>query len=106
MFLNTFDISKDFVYTAIRKNQEINDFTDVTDDRGRHKNHKYIISNEMKQTVIDHVNSFTPVVSHYIRKRTSKKYLDPLFFSRMFKLHVEWCAENNYNYTSSLHSKI
>ncbi|KAH9639645.1 hypothetical protein HF086_009098 [Spodoptera exigua] len=49
MFLNTFDISKDFVYTAIRKIQEINDFTDVTDDRGRHKNHKHVISNEMKQ---------------------------------------------------------
>lgn len=86
MFLSTFDISKDFVYTAIRKIQEINNFTDVTDDRGRHKNRKYIISNEMKQSVIDHVNSFTPVESHYVRKRTSKIYLDPsLSFSKMFK---------------------
>lgn len=98
MFLNIFDISKDFVYTAIRKIQENSDFTDVTDDRGRHKNHNNLISNEMKQSVIDHVNSFAPIESHYVRKRTSKKYLDPsLSFSKIFKLYVEWCTDNNYN---------
>lgn len=98
MFLNTFNISKDFVYTAIRKNLINNDFADVTDDRGRHKNHKFIISNDMKQNVIDHVNSFTPVESHYVRKRSSKKYLDPsLSFTKMFKLYVDWCTDNNFN---------
>ncbi|KAL4720653.1 hypothetical protein ACJJTC_002751 [Scirpophaga incertulas] len=98
MFLNTFNISKEFVYTALSKNNDCNDFVDIIDDRGRHKNHASIITNEMKQSVIDHVNSFIPVESHYIRKRSNKKYLDSsLSFSKMFKLYAEWCSQNNYN---------
>ncbi|CAG9793362.1 unnamed protein product [Diatraea saccharalis] len=98
MFLNTFNISKDFAYTALRKNQDCNDFTDITDDRGRHKHHATSITIEMKQGVIDHVNSFVPIESHYVRKCTNKKYLDPsLSFSKMFKLYLDWCCENNYS---------
>ncbi|KAL4719252.1 hypothetical protein ACJJTC_018955 [Scirpophaga incertulas] len=98
MFLNTFNISKEFVYTALRKNNDCNDFVDIIDDRGRHKNHASIITNEMKQSVIDHVNSFIPVESHYVRKRSNKKYLDSsLSFSKIFKLYAEWCSQNNYN---------
>ncbi|CAH2979961.1 unnamed protein product [Chilo suppressalis] len=67
MFLNTFNISKEFVYTALHKNKDCNDFVDINDDRGRHKNHASIITNLMKQSVIDHVNSFIPVESHYVR---------------------------------------
>lgn len=98
MFLNTFSISKDFVYTALQKSTEYDDFSYLTDGRGRHKNHNKVITDEMKKSVIDHVNSYEPVDSHYVRKRSSIKYLDPsLSFSKMFKMYAEWCDENNYN---------
>ncbi|KAF9411145.1 hypothetical protein HW555_010007 [Spodoptera exigua] len=80
MFLNTFDISKDFVYTAIRKIQEINDFTDVTDDRGRHKNHKHVISNEMKQSVIDHLEPFPEKAYKALLKINVAKYKDLIYY--------------------------
>lgn len=97
MFLNTFSISKEFVYTALQKYHECPHFDDFIDGRGRHKNHNRVITEEMKQSVIDHVDSYAPVDSHYVRKKSSIKYLDPsLSFSKMFKMYTEWCKEKGY----------
>lgn len=98
MFLNTFNISKDFVYTALQKKIINTDFDDFIDGRGRHNNHTRVVTEDMKQTVIDHVNSYPAVESHYIRKDSRKKYLDSsLSFSKMFKMYSEWCVEKGYN---------
>lgn len=98
MFLNTFGISEVFVYTALRKKDESKGLKDMTDKRGRHKNRLVVITEEMKQSVLNHVNSFKPVKSRYIRKQANTKYLDSsLSFVKMFEMYGDWCNENNYN---------
>lgn len=47
-----------------------------------------IIDDEIKQEVIRHVKTFQPVESHYVRKKSSKIYLDgDLTFTKMFSLY-------------------
>ncbi|KAF9415696.1 hypothetical protein HW555_006730 [Spodoptera exigua] len=84
MFLNTFGIKQGLVYSALKKLSLQG--TVVHDKRGIHR-HTKKITEEMIASVCDHVNSFAPVESHYVRKRTNKVYLDgSLTFARMFLL--------------------
>lgn len=48
------------------------------------------ITNEMKQSVIDHVNCSAPAELHHIRKQDHS-----LSFSKQFKLYIDWCTKNN-----------
>lgn len=94
MFLNTLGIKQGMVYSALNKLSIQG--TVLKDNRGRHPNHKKVITEEMITSVCDHVNSFIPVESHYVRERTSKLYLDgTLSFARMFLLYQEWSDPKN-----------
>lgn len=89
MFLNTLGISERMTRTAWQK---YDGSTQVQRDmRGRHKNHKKIVNDEMLLSVCAHVNSFRPVESHYCRKSSKRLYLDgSLSVARMFNMYNEW----------------
>ncbi|KAF9411051.1 hypothetical protein HW555_010053 [Spodoptera exigua] len=80
MFLNTFGIKQGLVYSALKKLSLQG--TVVHDKRGIHR-HTKKITEEMIASVCDHVNSFAPVESHYVRKRTNKLEIWPQFSDRI-----------------------
>lgn len=96
MFLNTFSISFNFLCTALEK-LEKGQGAVQSDQRGKHVHHQKKITDDMKRSVLDHVASFLPVESHYIRKDSNKKYLDGcLSFPKMFRLYEEWFDSSKY----------
>lgn len=98
-FINTLAISDRYIRTAYEKLDQ--EGSVGSDNRGKHGNHHVKIDEEVKQSVINHVSSFQPVESHYIRKDSSKIYLDnELSFSRMFNMYKTWSVLNNYSKTA------
>ncbi|KAL0894337.1 hypothetical protein ABMA27_012963 [Loxostege sticticalis] len=83
MFLNTLSIGERTVQTALSK---------WFSGRAR----VVVIDDEIKEGVIRHVKTFRPVESHYVRKKSSKLYLDgDLMLTKMFSLYNEWCEAEN-----------
>ena len=72
-YLGTLNISQKVVYNVHNKKDS---FTGIpkTDARGKHK--KKIVSEESRNGVRRHIDSFPVVESHYCRANTSNKYLD------------------------------
>lgn len=96
MFLKTLAVSESIIKTTFKKYDGVSDFEE--DQRGKHDHHKSVITDEMIKSVCDHVNSFVPVESHFIRKDSTKLYLDgSLSLSRMYKLYNEWFDQNLYS---------
>ncbi|KAL0840950.1 hypothetical protein ABMA28_014743 [Loxostege sticticalis] len=96
MFLNTLGIGAGMLDIALKKSEAGNGAI-LPDARGGCR--KKIIDEDMIKSVCDHVKSFQPVESHYVRSRTSKLYLDgSLSYSRMFNLYIEWLATSGSNY--------
>lgn len=90
MFLNTFAISEQFVYTSLEKLNTVTGSVQ-SDMRGHHLNHRRVLTKDVIRSVCDHVKSLQPVESHYTRNRSSKLYLDgDLNFHRLFQLYNEW----------------
>lgn len=96
MFLNTLSISDRVVKTAWDKYDGSTII--ATDNRGRHQNHKKVITDDMVKSVCDHVNSFVPVEAHYVRKNSTKVYLEGfLSIARMYQLYdEEWYDSSKY----------
>lgn len=95
-FLATLAISEQFVYTAIQKTDPATG-TVTTDDRGKHSNHPRIITEAVKKSVCDHIRCLQPVEAHYVRKDTSRLYLDSdLNFHKLFVMYNEWFDPNKY----------
>lgn len=94
-FLNTLSINDRVVRTAHNK---LNfEGSTTSDNRGKHKNHPVKINSIVIKSVCDNVTSFQPVESHYIRKDSTKLYLDNnLNITKMFSLYKEWDQLNNY----------
>ncbi|KAL4714240.1 hypothetical protein ACJJTC_009592 [Scirpophaga incertulas] len=90
MFLNTISCGPKMIRTAMSKFANTSSLA-LVDNRGRHSHHKTSINEEMIKSVLDHVNSFEPVDSHYCRKDSNKVYLDgSLNFVQMYNLYKEW----------------
>ncbi|XP_064072414.1 uncharacterized protein LOC113393037 isoform X1 [Vanessa tameamea] len=93
MFLNTLSIGERTVQTAIAK-WSLGGGSISPDRRGGRR--VIQINDDVKQGVIRHVKTFQPVESNYVRKKTSKLYLDAdLTFTKMFSLYNEWCTTEN-----------
>uniref|UniRef100_A0A6P7G4Q1 Uncharacterized protein LOC114337629 n=1 Tax=Diabrotica virgifera virgifera TaxID=50390 RepID=A0A6P7G4Q1_DIAVI len=89
MFVNTLAVSTRILKTAWKKFDGTSYIEE--DKRGRHDNHKTVLTDAMVQSVCDHVKSFVPVESHYIRKNSKKLYLNgDLSIAKMHKLYLEW----------------
>lgn len=87
-FLSTLDITDNQVayYFKVFENKT----TSIPRSPTRGRNRKRHISTEAKNQVIDHINSFPRVESHYCRQSTKRQYLDPqLSVSKMHSLYRE-----------------
>ncbi|XP_069357528.1 uncharacterized protein [Maniola hyperantus] len=104
MFLNTLAVSERIIRTAFHK---YNRSTGIEqDNRGKHSNHRSVINDEMIKSVCDHVTSFAPVESYFIRKDSTKLYLDgSLSISRMYKLYNEWFDAADKVYSSKVQTE-
>ena len=74
------------VYSVHEKKESVSGATEP-DGRGKHGKQSSV-SDVNCQKVVDHINSFPVIDSHYCRARTNKKYLDPgLNIEKMYDLH-------------------
>lgn len=93
MFLNTLSIGERTVQTALAK-WRLGGGSVSPDRRGGTRT--IVIDNEIKHGVLRHVKTFQPVESHYVRKDSTKLYLDSdLTFTKMLFLYNEWCTTGN-----------
>lgn len=64
-----------------------------SEQRGKHENHKKIDENSIR-AVVEHINSFQRIESHYCRARTKKEYLDgALNLTTMYRMYKEQCVK-------------
>lgn len=73
-FINTLGISERAIRTVIQGKFADNGFT-PTDNRGKHDNRKKI-PEEVLKSVRSHINSIPRIESHYLRRDTSREYID------------------------------
>ena len=67
-----------------------------TDSRGKHDHHANF--EERQKNVMDHMQLFKVVESHYVRKESKYQYLpDTLNISEMHRMYTEWCGEQGFN---------
>ena len=72
-YLSTLAISQKMVYNVHQKKNELTGILKL-DGRGEHDKHAKV-SDEQKNGVISHIDSFPVIESHYCRAKTNKKYL-------------------------------
>lgn len=86
MFINTLSITQQVVYTAIEKLSK-----ELKDLRGKHSTRPKKMLVETERSIIEHINDFNRVESHYVRKDTQKEYLEEtLNVQKMHRLYLEW----------------
>lgn len=97
MFLATFDISDSYIKTISKKTGSNN--LDISPDkRGKHAKRGNIIPLETKTSVIEHMNIFPRVESHYLRQRTQREFSDEnLSVHKMWELYKLWVVETHPN---------
>lgn len=80
-----------------RKKNEFTEPAPTPDKRGRHNSRPHKLSEDVKQYIKDHINSFPAELSHYSRNiNPHKRYLSPTInMSKMYYLSKERCTENN-----------
>ena len=105
-YTSTLAISKAMVY-SVHANKNPETMEPKRDGRGRHGNQSKI-SEEKRQVVIDHINSFPRIESHYCRAKTSKEYLQSdLNIEKMYNLYVERCLKKKHEPTKQwFYSKV
>lgn len=94
MFLNTLSISHKVVDTTLRKKRD--EVGVIKDMRGTSNNYSRKISEDKTASVIEHINTFPRVESHYTRKDSQREYLEEnLSLSAMYRLYLTWCEDTN-----------
>ena len=102
MFLDTLGISEQMVKAAFIK--KINEQVNVTDGRGKSAGTASTMATGKTDSLIDHINTFARVESHYLRKDSRRQYLEEtLSLNKMFKLYIIWTKENNKPVSSRHH---
>jgi hypothetical protein len=91
MFINTLGISYQTVRTAVSK--KMSNTGAVPDDKRGKKSTPSLVSTVIRQSIIDHINKFPRVESHYCRKHSKAKYLDEhLDRAKMHRMYVLECS--------------
>ncbi|KAJ8980255.1 hypothetical protein NQ317_019470 [Molorchus minor] len=86
-FTSTLDVTNTTISTVIKKKSSIGVVS--ADKRGRHANHKKLSPN-LEQGVIDHINSFARIESHYCRADNQREFIDGgLNIASMYRLYLE-----------------
>lgn len=104
MFMNTLSISHTLIDTTLRKARD--DASVLKDNRGSSstKASSKKISQEITDSVIEHINMFPRIESHYTRKDSQREYLEEtLSLSGMYRLYKEWAEENHKPLSSKHH---
>ncbi|XP_028658548.2 uncharacterized protein LOC114652351 [Erpetoichthys calabaricus] len=94
-YLSTLCISQKPIYNFHSKKSQVTG-TPKPDNRGKHV--KKAISQDRKQEVLDHIDSFPRVESHYTRANSKRQYLEPELRSvtKLYELYCERCAESGH----------
>lgn len=74
--------------------------TPKSDGRGRHKNRKNRLPEEMIQSVHQHIQAIPKYISHYSRKKNPERvYIDnDISISTLYRnYYIPWCKERNIN---------
>lgn len=99
MFLQTLAISDKIITNVCTKVKESP--TIPSDQRGKHRNRPHAIKDNVKKQIMEHIERFPIVDSHYTREYSKKKFLDSnLSISKMHRLFLE-SVENNPSVTDS-----
>jgi hypothetical protein len=89
-FLSTLNVSPKTVETAQAKFGR-NNATVSPDGRGKYERPHSPKTLEMRNAVLEHINQFPKVPSHYCRADSTKIYVDSsLSVAIMYRLYVEW----------------
>ena len=101
MFVRTLNISKQMINTAFNKLKKGS--SQLVDKRGTSKIRPR--TNEAKtQSVMEHINLFPRMESHYVRSDSQREYLEEgLSISSMYGLYVKWAKENQKEVASKHH---
>lgn len=93
-FMSTLCISTGPIETAVKHVDNNGAFTKM-DNRGKQPPINKTPEEQIEE-VKNHIESFPVMDSHYCRKKTAKKYLEPtLSISKMYDLYVEKMKKNN-----------
>ena len=66
----------------------------LIDERGKSAARPKMIDTCITESVIEHINLFPRVPSHYTRKDSSREYLEEnLSLSVMYNLYIEWAKK-------------
>ncbi|CAG9839154.1 unnamed protein product [Diabrotica balteata] len=91
MFLNTLSISEKVVRGAVIK--KLQSPGGLISSPGEPISARKL-DEEKKRTVMEHINLFPRVESHYSRSHSKRQYLSPeLNIAVMYKLYTDWCNE-------------
>lgn len=91
-YLSTLNISQTPIYTAHSKKDDISNILKLP-NQGRHLKHK--ISDEDRNFIRMHIESFPKIESHYCRANSDRLYLEPcLSITKMYSLYLEACTSS------------
>lgn len=75
-----------------------------SDNRGKHTNKPKKLSDDVLNSVREHINLFERVESHYCRSSSSREYLDEtLNISKMYAMYEEFMSDKNITPIASEH---
>lgn len=90
-FINTLGISERAVRTVIDGKISGNGFA-PSDNRGKHNRHKKI-DEEILNSVRHHINKIPRIESHYVRRDTSREFIDGAL--TIADIHRHYCSERS-----------
>nr|CAI5849169.1 unnamed protein product [Callosobruchus analis] len=95
-FLKTISISNGPLNKAFKNRSKSTGLYSGSDKRGKHVPSKKI-SQEDKQVITNHIESFPSTESHYCRKSSQRKYLDArLSIAKMYALYKQLCEKDGH----------
>lgn len=103
-FLKTLQITQNRIDVALKKRTE----PIIRDERGLKSGGRNKCSDQQISEICQHIDSFPKYISHYCRKETSAKFLNPdLNIPKMYDLYKEQHTDNNTKLVSlSTYKKI
>ncbi|GFO02042.1 DNA repair protein rhp54 [Plakobranchus ocellatus] len=106
MFLSTLGVTERQIRTALKKRKR--DGQIVMEGRGGRREAEKVEDEEKRQSILDHINKFPRMESHYCRANTKNEFLAPeLNLTTMYNMYVsEMAADKKKPASRSLYNNI
>ncbi|GFO49952.1 DNA repair protein rhp54 [Plakobranchus ocellatus] len=106
MFLSTLGVTERQMRTALKKRQR--DGQIAMEARGGRREAEKVEYEEKRQSILDHINKFPRMESHYCRTNTKNEFLAPeLYLTTMYNMYVsEMAADKKKPASRSLYNNI